>query len=106
MTDNHISHERVREARAIRREQAGFSWPKAQKVALEKALYRTTVLRTCNPDYQIKYPNECRNLQSCDVKTHVHPEAKKRIIHDQQVRIRKVTPPIVVRPVRLNRTVG
>ncbi len=100
----HISHEKVTELRAKRNFEAGFTWVKAQQKALDKKLYRSTVLRNHNKDYQIQFPNECRNLQSCDHKTHVHPDAKKRITHEHKARILMVTPPKVIRPERWNRS--
>ncbi len=103
--NQHISHDKVTRLRATRTAQAGFSWHKVQANALTKLLQISILLRN-NPDYQIKYPNECRNLNSCDVKTHVHPDAKKRIVHDFQKKILAITPPTIQRPVRLNRTVG
>jgi len=102
----HISHEKVTKLRAQRNIEAGFTWVKQQSKALHHELYRSTILRLTNTDYQIQYPNECRNLQSCDIVTHVHPEALKRITHDHLKRIKMITPPTVQRPVRLNRTVG
>jgi len=102
--DAHISHEKVTKFRATRLKEQGFTWHKEQSHALEKLLFNTILLRA-NPDYQIKYPNECRNLSSCDTKTHVHPDAKKRITHDFQKKIKQITPPTIDRPVRLNRSV-
>ncbi len=87
------------------RQSTPFSWIKHQKKSLDKALYRSIHLARCNPDYQLKFPSECRDNPSRHVLHKCHPEAEKRIMHDHSVRLHMVTPPIVKRPERLNRSV-
>ncbi len=54
-------------------------WGKHIHKALEKQLYRSTRLRL-NTDYQIKYPNECKNVKGQEI----HPDAKLRILKDHK----------------------
>ncbi len=41
--------------------QRPFNWKMAKNRALVKQLQRAISLATCNPDYAIKYPHECRD---------------------------------------------
>ncbi len=80
-----------------------FTWYMASERALGKKLYRAINLARCNPDYQLKYPSECRENPDKKVLLECHIEATKRITHDHELicRLRKV--PTIVRPARLNR---
>ncbi len=79
----------------------GFNWKKACARALEKQLYRSIHLSRTNQDYQIKFPNECRDnpngLSKC------HPEAQKRLLKEHEKILRLSIMPTVIRPKRLNR---
>ncbi len=83
--------------------QAGFNWPKVTNRALLHQLQRAIDLARCNPDYQIKYPNECRNNPDHKVLHDCHPEAKKRICDEHEKIIKLAAVPDVERPKRLNR---
>ncbi len=80
-------------------------WERQQSKSLSKKLYRSIQLCRCNPDYQIKYPNEFRDLNKYASINKLHPEAMKRINHEHEVRLKMSTMPTVIRPVRLNRNV-
>ncbi len=73
-------------------------WHKYEHKHLAKMLYRSIHLRN-NPDYRIKYPNECKNCPN----TGPHPEAKIRILKEHEQCLAKALMPTVTRPVRLNR---
>ncbi len=82
----------------------GFNWKKATTRALAKKLERAIHLARCNPDYQIKYPNECRENPERKLLTCCHPEAKKRILEEHEKTLTQSLVPVVDRPKRLNRT--
>ncbi len=65
---------------------------------LEKMLYRSIHLRN-NLDYQIKHPNECKNIEAGKL----HPEAKLRITIEHKHQLERSQVPNTERPVRLNR---
>ncbi len=71
--------------------------------ALKHQLVRSTQLRRINLDYQIKYPNECRDTTLQTSKC--HPEAEKRIMHDHKKILEKALIPVVERPKRMNRLI-
>ncbi len=73
-------------------------WHKYEHKHLEKMLYRSIHLRN-NIDYQIRFPNECKNVQDGQV----HPEAKIRILKEHQHQLERSQVPTTERPVRLNR---
>ncbi len=77
-------------------------WAKQNTKALAKAKYRATRQSITNIDYQIKYPNECRNNPD-NRKGVCHPDAIKRITHEHEKRIQTVQVPKVIRPARTNR---
>ncbi len=79
------------------------SWTHCLERALEKALYRSIHLCRTNPDYRLKYPAEARANSGGKVMLQPNPEAKKRILHEHEVRIRNNLVPIVDRPKRFNR---
>ncbi len=83
--------------------QRGFNWPKAISKALEKKKYRSIQLARINKDYQIKYPNECRDNPDGKIVIHCHPEAEKRILKEHEKMLRLAIVPTVDRPKRLNR---
>ncbi len=74
-------------------------WGKHIHKALEKQLYRSTRLRL-NIDYQIKYPNECKNIKS---PTDIHPDAKLRILKAHRQLCAQAEVPHWDAPQRLNR---
>ncbi len=84
--------------------QGGFNWEKATKRALAKKLERAIHLARCNPDYQVKYPSECRENPDKKILSCCHPEAKKRITHDHLKILKLSLVPVVERPKRLNRS--
>jgi len=81
----------------------GFNWHKATHRALEKQLYRAIHLARTNIDYQIKYPNECRDNPTGKKLEHCHPEAQKRILKEHEKILMLAIVPDVDRPKRLNR---
>ncbi len=81
----------------------GFNWKKAQDRALEKQKQRSIQLATCNPDYQIEHPSECRANPEHKLLHQCHPEAEKRIIEKHLKTLRKAIVPSVQRPMRPNR---
>ncbi len=82
---------------------SGFNWRKATDRALDTRLRRAISLARCNPDYQLKYPNECRDNPTNEYVRHCHPEAEKRIIKEHMIILRKSLVPQVEKPVRFNR---
>ncbi len=74
-------------------------WGKHIHKALEKQLYRSTRLRL-NTDYQIKYPNECKN---CKSPSDIHPDAKLRILKAHRQLCQQAQVPHWDAPKRLNR---
>ncbi len=83
--------------------QKPFNWKMAKTRALKKKFTRTISLATCNPDYAIKYPHECRDNPENKLLGQCHPEAIKRIEHDFNTAMQKVEVPTVERPKRTNR---
>ncbi len=81
----------------------GFTWKKQCLKALEKKKYRAIHLARSNPDYQIKYPNECRENPDRKVLLCCHPEAEKRILEEHEKILSLSIVPSVERPERLNR---
>ncbi len=79
----------------------GFTWQYACERALKKQLYRSIHLARTNTDYQIKYPNECRDNPNGENKC--HPEAEKRIIKEHAKILEKAIVPRVERPKRPSR---
>ncbi len=79
----------------------GFNWKKACDRALKKQYYRSIQLARTNSDYQVKYPNECRD--NPDGKNICHPEAKKRLLEAHEKILRLSIVPSVERPKRMNR---
>ncbi len=79
------------------------SWNHCLERALNHRLYRSIHLNRTNPDYRLKFPNEVRANAQGKVLMSPSPEAKKRILHEHEVRIRNNLVPIVKRPARLNR---
>ncbi len=84
-------------------EQLNFTWEKATQRALKHQLVRSIALARCNLDYQIKYPNECRENPEHNVLKECHPEAKKRILTKHELLLKLAIVPPVDRPKRLNR---
>jgi len=80
-----------------------FNWKMATKRALELQLRRSISLATCNPDYKIQYPNECRDNPENKLTHNCHPEAEKRLLKDHQAILAKSLVPTVERPQRMNR---
>ncbi len=81
-----------------------FSWQHRRKVALEKALYRSIHLCRCNPDYCMQHIAEARLNPTKKVLKEPNIEAKKRIVHEHEIRMKLTTVPSVERPKRLNRS--
>ncbi len=78
---------------------SGFTWKKACARALKKQLYRAEQLARTNITYQIKYPNECRDITPGKC----HPEAEKRILADHEKILQNSMVPTVERPKRLSK---
>ncbi len=57
-----------------------------------------------NPDYRLKFPAEVAKNPTRKVLLDASPEAKKRILHEHEVRVRNNIMPTVERPKRLNRS--
>ncbi len=81
-----------------------FSWKRHQEKALAKALYRSIHQCRCNPDYKLKHVGEAKANPKLEVLKTVNPEARKRIEHAHIVHLKLVTPPVVQRPARVNRS--
>ncbi len=81
------------------------SWEHSIERALEKQLYRSIHLCRTNPDYRLKYPAEFKENPSGKLLTVPTASARKRILHEHEVRIRNNIVPTVERPKRLNRVV-
>ncbi len=79
------------------------SWKHSLDRALEKQLYRSIHLCRTNPDYRLSFPAEVAKNPNRKVLLEPNPEAKKRILHEHEVRIRNNLMPTVERPKRLNR---
>ncbi len=82
-----------------------FSWRLHQDKALAKALYREIQLARNNKDHEIRYPSVHKANPEKKILKHCSPEREKQIIHEHECRIKRVTPPSIKRPVRLNRNV-
>ncbi len=93
----------LHEGGAVKHFQRGFNWKKACQRSLEKQLYRAIHLARTNIDYQIKYPNECRDNPTSKILIHCHPEAQKRILEEHEKILTLSIVPPVIRPERLNR---
>jgi len=83
--------------------QGDFFWKKQRDKALLKQLYRSIHLARCNPDYKLRYPNECRENPEHHILSQCHPEAKKRICHQYETFCHRIDMPTVDRPMRLNK---
>ncbi len=83
--------------------QRGFNWKKATDRALKHQYTRAIHLARCNPDYQIKYPSECRENPESLVLPECHVEASKRILHDHEKILKNSLVPTVDRPKRLSK---
>ncbi len=81
----------------------GFNWHKATERAIQHQYYRAIHLARTNPDYQVDFPNECRDNPEKKVLNHCHIEAKKRLDHRHEQILRNAMVPVVERPERLNR---
>jgi len=79
------------------------SWKHCVDRALKHELYRAIHLCRTNPDYKLKYPSEVKQNPTGKLLLVPTSEAKKRIEHDHEVRVRNNVVPIVERPKRLNR---
>ncbi len=84
----------------------GFTWEKQCEKAYQHQLERAIHLARTNPDYQIKYPNECRENPERKLLKCCHPEAQKRILEKHEKILALAIVPIVDRPKRLNRSNG
>ncbi len=81
----------------------GFTWVLQRKLAIIKAKQRAISLATCNPDYQVEHPNECRDNPENKLLKECHPEAAKRIEKKLKLIQKKAMVPAVQRPSRLNK---
>ncbi len=79
----------------------GFNWPIQRQKALKHQFQRSIDLARTNIDYQVEFPNECRD--NPDHKNTCHPEAKKRLIKKHEKILANAVVPPVDRPTRLNR---
>ncbi len=80
-----------------------FNWKLQCEKALKHQMQRAIDLARCNPDYQIKYPNECRDNPDHKVLPHCHPEAQERLLESHEKILKLAIVPDVDRPKRLNR---
>ncbi len=81
----------------------GFNWPDQITKALQKKLQRAISLARTNQDYKLLHPNECRDNPQHKILDHCHPEAEKRIIKEQEIKLRKSIVPTPKRPARFNK---
>ncbi len=81
----------------------GFTWVRERKLAIIKAKQRSISLATCNPDYQVEHPNECRDNPENKLLKQCHPEAAKRIEKKLNLIQKKAMVPAVQRPSRMNK---
>ncbi len=79
------------------------SWRHCIERALDKQLYRSIHLCRTNSDYRLRFPNEVRENPEGKVLSSINKEARKRILHEHEVRVRNNIVPIVDRPKRFNR---
>ncbi len=86
-----------------RRVPQGFNWVAQRKLAIIKAKQRSISLATCNPDYQVTYPNECRDNPENKLLKQCHPEASKRIEKKLNLIQKRAMVPAVQRPSRMNK---
>ncbi len=86
-----------------RLKQRGFNWKKATDRALKHQLERAIHLARCNIDYQVKYPNECRQNAENRVLFECHVEAHKRILECHEKILKNSLVPTVDRPKRLSK---
>ncbi len=86
-----------------RLKQRGFNWKKATTRALQHQLTRAIHLARCNPDYQIKYPNECRDNPESKILAECHVDAQKRIIDSHEKILKNSVVPVVDRPKRFSK---
>ncbi len=78
-------------------------WEKHCEKALKHQKTRAIHLARCNPDYQVKYPNECRDNPDRKILLCCHPEAEKRILKEHENILKLSIVPPVDRPTRMNR---
>ncbi len=81
------------------------NWTYSINKALEKQYVRSIHLCRTNPDYRILHPAEAKQNPTNKVLVSPTVEAKKRIDHEHEVRIRNNFPPAVERPKRFNKSV-
>ncbi len=79
------------------------SWRHCIERALDKQLYRSIHLGRTNSDYRLRFPNEVKSNPEGKVLSSPNLEAKKRILHEHEVRVRNNIVPTVDRPKRFNR---
>ncbi len=79
------------------------SWQHCIDRALLHQLYRAIHLCRTNPDYLLKCPSEVKQNPEHKVLLVPTSEAKKRIQHEHDVRVRNNVVPVVDRPKRFNR---
>jgi len=79
------------------------SWNHCLERALAHQLYRAIHLCRTNPDYKLKYPQEVKQNPQSKLLLVPTSEAKKRISHEHEVRVRNNMVPTVERPKRFNR---
>ncbi len=72
----------------------GFTWKYATERALQHQYYRSIQLARTNIDYQVKYPNECKN----------HQEAEKRLLKEHELILKNSLVPTVDRPMRMSKS--
>ncbi len=79
------------------------SWRHCIERALDKQLYRSIHLCRTNPDYKLRFPNEVKLNPTGKLLLSPNQEARKRILHEHEVRIRNNIVPKIDRPKRFNR---
>ena len=105
LPEGQISKSMTSEVKHSRLKNQPFSWQKACDRALKHKLTNAIHLARTNIDYQIKYPNECRDNPEHKILKECHHEAFKRIMKDHEKMLVNTMTPVVIRPKRLSKNV-
>ncbi len=81
------------------------SWVHCKERALKHQLTRAIHLARCNPDYQLKFPNESKDNPKKETRRECHKEASIRILQEHKRWLNFTGTPKVKRPSRWNRNV-
>ncbi len=85
-------------------------WHTCLHRALEKSLYRCTLLAKINPDYRLQHVDEARDCDKYSFtgsvdKSKLNPGMVKRVTHEHELRHKANTPQFEAKPKRWNRIV-